>query len=115
MEGNYGVDERFERLEKQVATIFERLDKDSEKSVNIESRHADFYEILTKINSLEREKRDLKEENFALRQEIVDLKEILGKKLTGENCEKQDKNTTYVNKNNFIIPSTFLFNTFTNV
>ena len=57
MEGNYGVDERFERLEKQIATIFERLDKDSEKSVNVESRHTDFYEMLTKINSLEREKK----------------------------------------------------------
>ena len=110
-EMNLGFKDRLQEIEKDLSTIFERLDKVEEGyTEGMQGRPTDSYEMLVKINSLEREERDLKDENFALRLEIADLKEIIGKNLenkldkNGENFRKKDGNTMQVDKNNFTIP-----------
>ena len=76
-EMNLGFKDRLQEIEKDLSTIFERLDKVEEGNTEgMQGRPTDSYEMLVKINSLEREKRDLKDENFALRLEIADHKEI---------------------------------------
>ena len=112
-EVNHGFEDRLQKMEKHLLTIFERLDKVEEGNTNTESmqgKPTEFYEMFAKINSLEREKKDLKDENFALRLEITDLKEIIGKNLenkldkNGENFRKKGGKTAHVDKNNFTIP-----------
>ena len=110
-EMNLGFKDRLQEIEKDLSTIFERLDKVEEGyTEGMQGRPTDSYKMLVKINSLEGEKRDLKDESFALRLEIADLKEIIGKNLenkldkNGENFRKKDGNTMQVDKNNFRIP-----------
>eukprot|EP00794_Sanderia_malayensis_P002501 gene2501-2891_t len=62
----------------------------------MQDRQNEFQEILTKNNLLEREKRILKDENFALRLQIADLRENLGKNLNNDLNKNRGKN---LNKN----------------
>ena len=84
MDTNLGIEERFRNIENQLAIILERLDKGVEENDNrddMQDRHDKFCDMLAKINLLEREKRELKDENFALRLEIINLKQFIGEKI----------------------------------
>ena len=73
METNLGIEERFRNIENQLAIILERLDKGVEENDNrddMQGRPDKFCDMLAKINLQESEKRELKDENFALRLQI---------------------------------------------
>eukprot|EP00794_Sanderia_malayensis_P001652 gene1652-1837_t len=100
MEINSQLEDRFQKIEKQLITILERLNKTNTKNTtdtaSMQDRKNEFQEILTKNNLLEREKRILKDENFALRLQIADLRENLGKNLNNDLNKNGGKN---LNKN----------------
>ncbi len=85
-ETNQGYEDRFEKIENQLLNIFERLEKrdveNKNKNTDAENmrvRPTDVYEMITKINSLEKENMSLKDENFASQLKIAGLKQNTGK------------------------------------
>ena len=70
------IEQRFVGLERQISEIMQRLDREGEQKSGAE----------TEAFLLQRENKNLKGENLALRLEIADLKEIIRK-----NSEKRSE------------------------
>ena len=76
------IEQRFVGLERQISEIIQRLDREGELKNSAE----------TEAFLLQRENENLKDENLALRLEIVDLEEII-KKNSEERSEKKGLKT----------------------
>ena len=75
------IEQRFVGLENQISEIIQRLDREGELKNSAE----------TETFLLQRENRNLKDENLALRLEIADLKEIIRKNSEKRSEKKAEK------------------------